>query len=88
MTCRDAITIMGEYLESLLSDEALAELEAHFRDCAPCRAYFNTYRRTRDAFSAEGRVEMPPEMKKRLRAFLLERIRQPPGERPPSAIGR
>jgi anti-sigma factor RsiW len=74
MTCRDAIAIMGDYLESLLNEEALAELEAHFRDCAPCRAYLNTYRRTRDMAGAEGRVEMPPEMKERLRAFLVERI--------------
>jgi predicted anti-sigma-YlaC factor YlaD len=74
MTCRDAIAIMGDYLESLLNEEALAELEAHFRDCAPCRAYFNTYRRTRDMAGAEGRVEMPPEMKERLEAFLIERI--------------
>jgi predicted anti-sigma-YlaC factor YlaD len=74
MTCREAIALMGDYLESLLNDEALAELEAHFRDCAPCRAYFNTYRRTRDVAGSEGRVEMPPEMKERLRAFLIERI--------------
>jgi predicted anti-sigma-YlaC factor YlaD len=74
MTCREAIALMGDYLESLLNDEALAELEAHFRDCAPCRAYFNTYRRTRDVAGAEGRVEMPPEMKERLEAFLIERI--------------
>jgi anti-sigma factor RsiW len=77
MTCRDAIAIMGDYLESLLSDEALAELEAHFQDCAPCRAYFATYRRTRDVAGAEGRVEMPSEMKERLRAFLVERLKSP-----------
>ena len=45
------------------------------RDCAPCVAYLNTYRRTRDLAADVNRVAMPDEMKTRLRAFLLERLR-------------
>jgi anti-sigma factor RsiW len=73
-TCRDAIAVLGDYLESALGEDALAELEAHLRDCPPCVAYLNTYRRTRDVAGAEGRVEMPAEMKERLRQFLIARI--------------
>jgi anti-sigma factor RsiW len=76
MTCRDAIALFADYLESTLSDDVLAALEAHLHDCPPCQAYLRTYRRTQELASAEARVEMPPEMKARLREFLLERIRK------------
>jgi anti-sigma factor RsiW len=75
VTCRDAIALLADYLEASLGDERVARLEEHLRDCPPCIAYLNTYRRTRDLAAAEGRVEMPEEMKARLRAFLREQVR-------------
>jgi hypothetical protein len=74
LTCRDAIALMADYLESALGDELLAALERHLRDCQPCVAYLNTYRRTRTLAGEVGRVEMPPEMKDRLRRILLEQL--------------
>ena len=52
----------------------------HLRDCAPCRAYLNTYRKTRELTAKAGRAPMPEEMKQRLRRFLLDRLGDP-GER-------
>lgn len=46
MTCRDAIALLGEYLEAPLGASAGTEIEAHLRGCAECQAYLNTYRRT------------------------------------------
>ena len=74
MTCKDAIALLADYLEAALSPDGLAELEAHLRDCPPCIAYLNTYKRTRDLTAEAGRVEMPEEMKARLRNFLLKKI--------------
>jgi anti-sigma factor (TIGR02949 family) len=79
MTCKDAIDLLGEFLEHALSPGDATRLEAHLAGCEPCRAYLATYRRTRELTAAEGRVEMPEEMKQRLRAFLLERLRDRPG---------
>jgi anti-sigma factor RsiW len=76
MTCRDAIAILADYLESALSAEHLEELEQHLRDCAPCRAYLATYRKTKALATDAGRVEMPEEMKTRLREFLLSQLRR------------
>jgi predicted anti-sigma-YlaC factor YlaD len=76
MTCKDAIALLGDYLESALTDDALAQLEAHLGECAPCRAYLSTYRRTRDLTAEEARVEMPAELRERLRTFLVEEIRK------------
>jgi hypothetical protein len=74
MTCKEAIDILGDYLEQALAEDLAAGLELHLRDCAPCRAYLSTYRKTRDLTRAAGRAPMPEEMQQRLRRFLLERL--------------
>lgn len=76
MTCRDAIDLLADYLETTLPGDAAARLQAHLADCQPCQAYLNTYRRTPDVTRVVGRVEMPVEMRARLRAFLVERLRE------------
>jgi anti-sigma factor (TIGR02949 family) len=77
MTCREAIDIMAEFLDRTLSPDSIAELEAHLRDCAPCRAYLATYRKTRGLVGQAGNVEMPSEMRERLRRFLLDQLGRP-----------
>ena len=74
MTCQEAITLLSDYLEMALGRETLADLERHLSECAPCVAYLNTFRATRRLTAEAARVEMPPEMKARLRAFLLDRL--------------
>jgi anti-sigma factor RsiW len=74
VNCREAIDVFADFLEQVLRTEVGAELEAHLADCAPCRAYLATYRRTRDLTRAAERPEMPEEMKERLRQFLLARL--------------
>lgn len=75
MTCRELSELLQAYLDSELSDAVVADLERHLEDCAPCRAYLATYRKTRALGAAAGRVEMPEEMKARLRRFLLDKLR-------------
>jgi hypothetical protein len=77
MKCKEAIAVLADYLEATLTPEVLDELERHLRDCGPCTAYLNTYRRTRDLVGDVARVEMPDEMKARLREFLLRCLREP-----------
>jgi predicted anti-sigma-YlaC factor YlaD len=74
LTCKDTIAVLSDYLDSLCGPDLLAQIEEHLRDCAPCRAYLATFRRTRELAHREGQVEMPPEMKSRLRRFLLQRL--------------
>jgi len=76
MMCREVIELLADYLEATLTADVIERLEAHLRDCAPCVAYLNTYRRTRDMATQVNRVEMPDEMKARLRTFLLGRLRE------------
>jgi anti-sigma factor RsiW len=75
MTCRELIDVLQAYLDRELAGDVVAELERHLEDCAPCRAYLATYRKAREVGAAAGRVEMPEEMKIRLRRFLLDTLR-------------
>jgi anti-sigma factor RsiW len=78
LTCREAIGLLADYLESALSEEEIRELEEHLAGCGPCQAYLNTYRRTKDLTGKAERAampeEMPEEMKDRLRTFLLRAL--------------
>ncbi len=74
MTCQETIALLSEYLERLCGPDLIQQLEDHLKDCAPCRAYLATFRKTRDLTRAAGRVEMPEEMKARLRQLLLQQL--------------
>ena len=75
MTCRDAIDVLADYLDGTMPADLVAELNHHLADCAACRAYLATYRATRALGAAAGRLEMPHEMRARLRLFLAEKLR-------------
>jgi predicted anti-sigma-YlaC factor YlaD len=72
--CRDVIAILDDYLEGSLAGADLERLEAHLRECDECRAYLDTYRRTLALTRTAGRVEMPREMRRHLRALLISRL--------------
>lgn len=75
MTCREAIDVLADYLDATLDPAAARQLAAHLAECDECRAYLATYRRTAGAAGAAARLPMPPELRRRLTAFLLERLR-------------
>ena len=74
LTCRDVIGLLLDYLEGALDSDAVAAFERHLQDCAPCRAYLKTYDRSRRLVGEVSRVEMPEELKDRLRELLLGRL--------------
>ena len=74
MTCEDAIALLLDYLELTLGKELLAALEGHLAGCEPCRAYLNTYRKTRELTGKAAPRDMPAELRDRLRGFLRERV--------------
>jgi anti-sigma factor RsiW len=74
VTCREAIAVLADYLDATLDVRAGQQLDAHLADCDECRAYLATYRRTVDTVVAAARGPMPDELRRRLRAFLLERL--------------
>lgn len=75
MTCHELIAILDDYLDGTLPDGVRADLEDHLASCVPCRAYLATYRKTREIGTTAARVEMPDEMRARLRRFLRDKLR-------------
>ena len=73
MTCREAIARMSAYLDRELGPLDVIRLALHLVACAPCRSYLRTLRRTIQLAGRAADVEMPEEMKRRLRAFLSDR---------------
>ena len=65
---------LSDYLDGTVTPDVVADLERHLQDCKPCLAYLKTYKKTRELTGRAGRVEMPPEMRARLRAFLQEQL--------------
>lgn len=78
MTCQEVIALLADYLEADLGPALVADLEQHLQGCAPCVAYLNTYRKARELGATAARVEMPEEMRIRLRRLLLERLQSTP----------
>jgi len=75
LTCRDVVGLLADFLELTLTEEQIVDFEEHLAGCEPCRAYLNTYRRTKELTArTEGRAEMPEEMHKRLRDFLIRQL--------------
>jgi predicted anti-sigma-YlaC factor YlaD len=73
LTCREAIARMSAYLDRELGPLDVVRLVLHLAGCAPCRAYLKTLRRTIRLVGRAADVEMPEEMKRRLRTFLSDR---------------
>jgi anti-sigma factor RsiW len=77
VTCRDAIAVLGDFLAKELGPKARARLALHLAACKPCRAYLRTYGKTTRLARRAGAVDMPEEMRRRLRAFLVETLTKP-----------
>jgi predicted anti-sigma-YlaC factor YlaD len=70
MNCREAIDVLADYLDAVLTPDVLARLGDHLRACAPCRAYLATYKRAAELAAKVNRVEMPEEARQHLNDFL------------------
>jgi len=73
MTCKETIARLSEYLDAELTPETLRALEAHLDECAPCRAYLATYRKTRELAAKVNRVELPEDLRARIRTLIREK---------------
>ena len=76
MTCRDAIDVLADFVDGVMPAALAAELQRHLAGCQPCRAYLATSRKTRALGAIAGRVDMPVEMRARLRRFLADTLRR------------
>lgn len=72
LTCKHVILdLLADYLDEALSPDVVADFKRHLQACQPCVAFLNTYEKTKNLTWRGVPVEMPEEMKTRLREFLL-----------------
>ena len=80
LTCKEAIALLGDYLEAALGPAAGTDLEHHLQECEACMAYLNTYRKARELTATVARVEMPAEMRTRLRDYVIGKLARVAGD--------
>lgn len=75
--CRDISDLLLDYVEESLTPSVREELDQHLADCPGCLAFVRTYRHT-SALSRDLRCEdIPPELQRKLRSFIQQRLRRP-----------
>jgi anti-sigma factor RsiW len=77
LTCEEVVGMLMDYLEVTLAPETIDAFDRHLATCPECVAYVATYRKTRDLTSRASQVDMPGDMKRRLRDLLLAHLDRP-----------
>lgn len=69
-TCKDAIDLLGAYLDGELEEKVKAALEEHLGACTPCVEFVATYRQTPALCKKALEAKMPKDLADSLKAFL------------------
>ena len=72
--CREVVDLLADYLDGELSSEIVKGLEEHLSGCDSCTAFLNTYRQTIALSEKLKYGDIPPELRRRLRDFLREKM--------------
>jgi len=75
ISCREMVDLLVDYLDGKLSRETTKELQEHLSGCSPCISFINTYRKTITLSQKLKCESIPPELQRRLRDFLREKVR-------------
>jgi anti-sigma factor RsiW len=69
-TCRITIDLLAAFVDGGLSAEEEQALRAHLADCPRCVEFLESYRGTSRILREATALEMPPDVERRLLAFL------------------
>jgi anti-sigma factor RsiW len=70
LECRGCVDLLADYVDGTLAKSEAELLEWHLEGCAPCVAFVNTYKGTVDAAKRLRETRIPPELHRKLVAFL------------------
>ena len=76
MNCRELVDIVGDYVDGTMPPALKEELSEHMRLCTSCHAFLKSYNLTRLLGREIRPEEMPPEMRTKLRSFVLKKARE------------
>lgn len=73
ISCREALTVMYEYLDGALEGVTEAQVRTHFEVCSRCYPHLRLEERFRGALQRAGTGDVaPPALKDRLKEMLAE----------------
>ena len=73
-TCREIFDLLSDYVDGELAPDMRSLLMNHLEECPPCVRFLRTFEKTRALCRESLMLEMPDELRTRLRAFLKDRI--------------
>ena len=77
MVCKELTEILCDYIEGTLDPEIHEEMEEHFKDCPPCTAFLNTYKKTSSLCKQSiGQIEIPPALEEKLKKFIRDKLKK------------
>ena len=75
MNCRGVIQQLSDYLDGELDATVRAELERHLEHCDDCHLIVDETRKTIEIFCKSEPVALPEDVRGRLHAALVNRLR-------------
>lgn len=77
MVCKELTDMLCDYIEGVLAPDTQEELDEHFKDCPPCVAFLNTYKKTSELCRQTlGQIEIPPALEAKLNEFINKRLKK------------
>jgi len=74
MRCEDLVGLIIDYTEERMDPVLRKAFERHIGDCSSCLAFLETYKKTSELTGKISCDEIPPDVKERLRLFLIKKI--------------
>jgi anti-sigma factor RsiW len=65
MICRHVRSLLSDYLDGELNEDASQQMREHLDGCAPCAGRYRALRRTVRFIQAKGRVDVPADSPER-----------------------
>jgi uncharacterized protein with PIN domain len=76
MNCKELVYLLEDYLDGSMEEHLKGELAAHIEKCPPCKSFLKTYDSTRILCRQMRPEEIPPEVRARLKQFVMARARE------------
>ncbi|MBI5342629.1 MAG: zf-HC2 domain-containing protein [Deltaproteobacteria bacterium] len=76
MNCKELVYLLGDYLEGTMEEPLRQEFSLHLEMCEPCMNFLRTYDTTRILCRQIRCEEIPEEVRTRLKAFVMEKVRE------------
>ncbi|MBN2382943.1 zf-HC2 domain-containing protein [bacterium] len=76
MKCKEIVRKISEYIDGELGSSECESIREHIENCPTCRSFFSSFTRNIELCRELLKVEMPEEIKSRLRQRLEEEYKR------------